>query len=343
MAFSWSGKKDVVGSSQASEPCAGDAAAEFEQLTGHLEKLREMFQQANERIAAYLIRRESQSGAASGASGEAASLRERLDALAEMIQRLAAVPSAAAAGAGVGSAVAREPSSSHLVAELKDAVRASVDHALQGAVQATLAELRDSVKGIAADVPRQWAGIESQIRQLQEQSEESLRRLAELAAPPQQESDSQPAVSSGEWEQAILGAALAADPALAFQRQQLLSGVLEGNAGACALAGQLLVFHSSPAERLPQLLKDVGEAYYRWQPKTRPGNTPMEESLVRWLQQNCETAGLANVIELVHPGERFDSSRHAASTRGVEITEVLGWIVLRDNGKVFTKASVVVR
>lgn len=343
MAFSWSGKKDVVGSSQAAEPCVGDQAREFEQLTGHLEKLRELFQQANERIAAYLIRRESQFGAASGASGEAANLRERLDSLAEMIQRLAMVPSAPAAGADSGSAVAREPPSSHLIAELKDAVRASVDQALQEAVQATLNELRNSLKGIAADMPRQWAGVESQIRQLQEQSEQSLRKLAELAASPQPEDEPQPAVSSGDWEQAILGAALAADPALAFQRQQLLSGVLEGNAGACALAGQLLVFHSSPAERLPQLLKDVGEAYYRWQPKTRPGNTPMEESLVRWLQQNCETAGLANVIELVHPGERFDSTRHAASTRGVEITEVLGWIVLRDNGKVYTKASVVVR
>ena len=52
---------------------------------------------------------------------------------------------------------------------------------------------------------------------------------------------------------------------------------------------------------------------------------------------------MSNTIELVHPGERFDSTRHNASKRGVEITQVLGWIVLRDNGKVYTKASVAVR
>lgn len=343
MAFSWSGKKDVVGSLQSAEPCAGDEALEFEQLTGHLEKLRELFQQANERIAAYLIRRESQADRQPGDSGEAAGLRERLDTLAQMIQRLTVAPSSAPAGADSKSAAAHEVSTSHLIAELKEAVGASVEQSFRGSVQAAFNELRDSLEEVSIAMPRQWAGLESQIRQIREQSDESLRRLAELTAVPQPEDEPQ-TVMSGDWEQAILGAALAADPALASQRQQLLSGVLEGNAGACALAGQLLVFHSSPTERLPQLLKDVGEAYYRWQPKTRPGNTPMEEALVRWLQQNCETAGLANVIELVHPGERFDSTRHvAANTRGVEITEVLGWIVLRDNGKVYTKASVVVR
>jgi hypothetical protein len=109
------------------------------------------------------------------------------------------------------------------------------------------------------------------------------------------------------------------------------------------LAGQLLIFQSSPAERLPQLLKDLGEAYYRWQPKTQPGANPMEESLAAWLQKTCEAAGIYNAIELVHPGERYDAARHHATTRGVEITEVHGWVVLRDNGKVYTKATVTVK
>ena len=47
------------------------------------------------------------------------------------------------------------------------------------------------------------------------------------------------------------------------------------------LAGQLLVFQSAPAERLPQLLKDLGEAFYRWQPKATPGTNPLEEALVQ--------------------------------------------------------------
>ena len=118
-----------------------------------------------------------------------------------------------------------------------------------------------------------------------------------------------------------------ASRSLAFQRSQLLGGVLEGNAAARALAGQLLVFRAAPAERLPPLLKEIGEAFYRWQPKTRPDDSPFEESLAAWLQRTCEAAGLHNTIELVHPGERFDAARHNASSRGVEIAEVLGWVV----------------
>jgi hypothetical protein len=69
----------------------------------------------------------------------------------------------------------------------------------------------------------------------------------------------------------------------------------------------------------------------------------LEESLVRWLRRTCEAAGIFNSVELVHPGERFDSTRHSAATRGVEITQVQGWVVLRDNGKVYTKATVTAR
>jgi hypothetical protein len=94
---------------------------------------------------------------------------------------------------------------------------------------------------------------------------------------------------------------------------------------------------------MPPLLKDMGEAYYRWRPKVRPRPDPMESALVEWLGETLQDAGIANTVALVHPGERFDSSRHTAASRGVEITEVRGWIVLRDNGKVYTKANVAVK
>jgi hypothetical protein len=199
------------------------------------------------------------------------------------------------------------------------------------AVEAGLASLREQVAGVA-----------EAIRRLQDQLDRGLERLAEVLAPSAAAGEPEPVSSSG-WEKAVLGSDMAGQPGLTFQRNQLLNGVLEGNAAACALAGQLLVFQSAPAERLPPVLKEIGEAYYRWQPKTRPGNSPFEESLSGWLQRTCEAAGLHNTIELVHPGERFDATRHNASTRGVEITEVHGWIVLRDNGKVYTKANVTVR
>ena len=175
------------------------------------------------------------------------------------------------------------------------------------------------------------------------QREVQLEHLAEMLGPQSAPASELAEVALADWERAILGDELAGQPGLAFQRSQLLSGVLEGNAAARALAGQLLVFRAAPAERLPPLLKEIGEAYYRWQPKARPGNSPFEESLAGWLQRTCEAAGLHNTIELVHPGERFDAARHNASSRGVEIAEVLGWVVLRDNGKVYTKASVAVR
>ena len=170
-----------------------------------------------------------------------------------------------------------------------------------------------------------------------------MQRLADLLGSQEAADAVPPGAGMDDWQQAILGRDLVAQPALAFQRQQLLDGVLEGDPGASALAGQLLVFQSAPAERLPQLLKDIGEAYYRWQPKTSAGTTPMEDALAGWLRRSCEAAGIFNCIELVHPGERFDSGRHTAASRGVEITEVRGWIVLRDNGKVYTKANVAVR
>ncbi len=196
--------------------------------------------------------------------------------------------------------------------------------------------------GLAA-LAEQVAGAIQAIQRLQDQLEHGLEQLSGLLAPEAAAASEPEQVSLSGWEKAVLGRDMAVNPSLAFQRHQLLNGVLEGAPAACALAGQLLVFQSAPAERLPPLLKDIGEAYYRWQPKTRPGNSPFEESLAGWLQRTCEAAGLHNTIELVHPGQRFDATRHNATTRGVEITEAHGWIVLRDNGKVYTKANVAVR
>ena len=69
----------------------------------------------------------------------------------------------------------------------------------------------------------------------------------------------------------------------------------------------------------------------------------MEQALAGWLQDACQQGGAANTIELVDPGQRFDAARHSAAQRGVEITAVQGWVVLRDNGKVYTKAAVAVK
>jgi hypothetical protein len=201
-----------------------------------------------------------------------------------------------------------------------------------------------SASQVLEAVNRQTGAVAESVRELQGQLGSGLERLTELLTPDEEQSETESAsAGSAAWQRAILGPDLADNSALAFQWDQLLRGVLEGEPGACGFAGQLLVFQSAPPERLPQQLKDVGEAFYRWQPKASPGTSAMEEALVSWLHSQCEAAGIFNTIEVVHPGQRFDSARHSATSRGVEITEVHGWIVLRDNGRVYMKASVGVR
>ena len=211
----------------------------------------------------------------------------------------------------------------------------------EDAAEADAAPLR-AVEAAIASVGEQVAAATEGIRRVQAELERGFQRLAERLDPPRPASEPE-SISPSAWERILFGPEIASRPALAFQRHQLINGVLEGDAAASGLAGQLLVFRSAPPERLPPLLKEIGEAYYRWQPKTQPGPVAFEEALAASLQHACETAGLRNRIELVEPGERFDAARHNASTRGVEIAEVHGWIVLRDNGKVYTKANVTVR
>lgn len=314
----WPTKKDPSGPPDLPAEPARNETVQFEQLTGQLERLRELFQQANQQIAAYLIRREAQ--AAPGMLGpsvalDADGLYERLAAIEDKLDRLAAASSAPAGGG--------EPGAAH---------------------EQSLRALLQPIHQVLDAVNRRSAALVESFRHVQEKMDHSLERLADMMIPPQPQAEETPTVAfSHDWERAILGDALASDPMLTFQRQQLVAGILDGDAGACALAGQLLIFQSSAPERLPQLLKDIGEAYYRWQPKISHGVSPMEEALVAWLQKKCEAAKINNVIEVVHPGERFDSTRHVTTGRGVEITEVLGWIVLRDNGKVYTKANVAVK
>ena len=305
MAASWFGKKDPgeVDPSQPSPPSGEEKASDLRQLTGHLAQLEALLGQANQRIADYLVQRDSQSApldeAASGTLGD------RIAALAEKLDRLAAAGPAPEASPEPTTA----PSTEQTLKTLLEPLEQRLDRLGEGLRQ--ISNLLSAPRAPSAKQP--------------------------------QAGDAPPSTGSAQWEQAILGRRLADDPALAFPRQQLLGGVLDGDRRACSLAGRLLLFQAAPAERLPPLLKEIGEAYYRWQPKTSPGTIPLEEAMVRWLQNACEAVGISNTIELVHPGERFDSARHSAASRGVEITEVRGWIVLRAGGKVYTKASVAVR
>ncbi len=192
-------------------------------------------------------------------------------------------------------------------------------------------------------LPQYFTAIQQQVVAAQQHADAGLRAIIEILRPPQAEAASAGPAVGGDWQEALLGGELAHNPALNLDKNQLLNGVLSGDPGACGLVGSLLLFRSAAADKMPPLLKDIGEAFYRWQPKTSNRPSELEKALVEWLMRACDQAGMANTIELVNPGERFDSLRHNASRPGVEITQVLGWIVLRDNGKVYTKASVAVK
>ncbi len=298
-------------------------------------------------------------------------LEQKLDALYGKIDQLASAAArggsaSAASGADSGGSGASE-------AALKSAVRPvgekleqfearlkSID-ALKDGMVAAITKLRDShteqhnaqtagIRQIGEMVPQYFnalpqyfTAIQQQVVAAQQHADAGLRAIIDILRPPQKEGAAAGAAVSGDWQEALLGGELAHNPALNLDKNQLLNGVLSGDPGACGLVGSLLLFRSAAADKMPPLLKDIGEAFYRWQPRTSNRPSELEKALVEWLMRACDQAGMANTIELVNPGERFDSLRHNASRPGVEITQVLGWIVLRDNGKVYTKASVAVK
>lgn len=147
-----------------------------------------------------------------------------------------------------------------------------------------------------------------------------------------------------DWFKIMLDPSFFTNPDLSDSIVYLRENILQGNDLALSLLGQLVVFRCATADRKPSLLKDVGEAYYRCFPKTHDQSDPFENALAAWSSQQCKSVGLPNSIALVHPGERFDASRHSTVERGgVEIVGVYGWIVLREGGRVYSKASVQTR
>ena len=147
-----------------------------------------------------------------------------------------------------------------------------------------------------------------------------------------------------QWHHILLDDELAADPSLADSRRQFLQDVFDGLPAARALAGHLMIVRAASQQDLPEMLRHVGEAYYRWRPREAgTAEEPFETALAQWLNQLVRRAGLPNSIQLVQPGERFDSARHIAAGRGVQIVAVRGWVVLRDRTKVYTRANVTVR
>ena len=181
------------------------------------------------------------------------------------------------------------------------------------------------------------------MEQLRTHVDGGVQSLAELLVPPPQEEEA----SSVKWRLAD-GRPRPRIDSRGRHSAYLASNCLKVFWPAIALHRASRVscscFDPPPRNGLPQLLKDLGEAYYRWQPKTAPGNNLFEEALVRFLQTHLrECRDLQFPSSWSIPASDLILRDHNAASRGVEIVQVLGWIVLRDNGKVYTKAAVEVR
>jgi hypothetical protein len=323
-------------------------------LTQRLEDLGRLVEEAREQVTSYLLHRESQS-----ADNDTAKLLARkVDALAERLEQGSSATLSSSGPSSSGSSSSGERDGSVNDAALKSTVKSvdSLKEALVPAITklretqteqhtaqaASLRQLAELVPQYFNALPQYFTAIQQQVMASQQHSDAGLRAIIDILRPPKPEGTSADSVG-GDWPEALLGGELAHNSVLAADKNRLLRGVLSGDQASCGLVGCLLQFRAAAADKMPPLLKDIGEAFYRWQPRASSRPSELEQALVQWLMRSCEAAGMANTIELVSPGERFDSLRHNAARPGVEVTQVLGWIVLRDNGKVYTKASVAVK
>jgi hypothetical protein len=144
----------------------------------------------------------------------------------------------------------------------------------------------------------------------------------------------------GNWSRILFGDNLHAGPSISHLSGSLLADVYADDNSAVGLAGQVMTFRTGTAEQKARLLKEVGEAFYGWKPQ---GDESLLQPLIDWVHAELEAVQLGNRIMVVQVGDRYDMQRHNAKQAGVEVAEVYGWIVLRDNGKVFSKANVAVR
>jgi len=197
-------------------------------------------------------------------------------------------------------------------------------------------QLNEQATAAPASVkPRPVAAPEASPRLIPRQEKE-----APAPAPtPAPAAVSRPMTASNDWDVVVFGPVLAAHDGTADGRAALLAGAIAGKSRAAALVGQLMLFQASE-DRRAQMLKDIGELYYRWRPDANNDPDGLRAVLVEQLMRRCDEAGNGMKIDLVRPGDRFDSTCHNAADKGAEITAVFGWVVSRENGKIYTKASV---
>ena len=355
MPFEFTSTPSGTGSTGFNTSGSGNTTANLSEIASSLDKINGLMDEAKKQLTNHLLQEEKKATAAPAASAPVdlsplktmiQSVLTRLDEMGSKIGQSSGV----SAGASNPNAAAKQD-----VAEAVTHVSGLFDtqnHNLQVAFNALDSKITDAVNYLVANLKGSTAPAQSA----------ATAPVVEAPKPaPAPQPEPQPApqqhtpviqtmvnkvtggISRDQLMKIILGQELCANGALSVYRDELLDGFLRGDRASAGLICAMIEFQSSTPERMPRLLQDIGEAYYRWHPKRGQGADPFERALAHNVCAVCEANGIKNTIELVETGQRFDSGRHNSNSRGVEITEVKGWVVLRDNGKVYTRAAVEVQ
>ena len=313
-------------------------------LREQLQELRQRFDATDAQIAGYL--RETASAKVGPANGEAiAHIQQSLDRLLTRFEESNRTESPASEAAQATSGDSAVLDAIGKLAHMQKELAQKIVHSVAKRITEELDLLRFQ-QVVHETLTNEWDRREAEAQAKADREAEAALAdpeedipLEEVELVEEEPGEEEPPADA--WSRAIWGPDLTEMDGFKAYLDELNRRLLEGDSGASTLAGQLLVFRQAPPEAKPQLLKDVGEAYYRTRIDEAMPDRPFERALIRWLQKDCERAGLPNTIEVVHPGERFDKSRHSSTTRGgAEVSEVFGWIVLTEGGRVYTRASV---
>ncbi len=326
---------------------SGNTTANLSDIASSLDKINGLMDEAKKQLTNHLLQEEKKSSAA---PAESASVD--LSPLKNMIQsvltRLDEMGSKLGQNVGSGASSSPNPNAAAKqdVAEAVSHISGLFDaqnHNLQAAFSALDSKITDAVNYLvanlkgsapaapAAEAPKPAPAPQPEPQPVQSQSAPIIQSVVNKVTG---------GISRDQLMKIILGPELCANSSLSVYRDELLDGFLCGDRASAGLIGSMIEFQSSTPERMPRLLQDIGEAYYRWHPKRGQGADQFERSLAHYVCSVCEANGIKNTIELVETGQRFDAGRHNSASRGVEITDVKGWVVLRDNGKVYTRAAV---
>ncbi len=150
------------------------------------------------------------------------------------------------------------------------------------------------------------------------------------------------------WRAAALGDELVNDASSRAHCDELVHDLLNGQSLAVSLLGHWMTFRAASPDRLPLLMRQIGEAYYAWRPREQSGPSEedgLELALVRAMNARCERASVRNRVELIRQNTRFDPVRHEpdGGSGGTTVVAVRGWLVLKADNSVFYRAKVSVR